>query len=279
MINIQENILNKYKQYDKLNASNNETLIKILVSYIKPSFLFKSEVLTPIHLGYSVAKETSKDGTISQEDLKWLHENCITDNFEGGISEHNRRIGFLTGTYWAWKNFDKLDNPQYFGSFGYRRLLNPEFLRDLENYDLILPKKKDFKIEKIKDQFINYHGQSLYEMALKFAPKDFEEYCNKTCGYFDEIYVMKSDLFFDFCEWIFPILFKYLTLPQIILNGNDYRDIGFIMERLTGYYLNNLTKNKDIKYKEVDIEITEKVKVNPKIINKELLANLRKKIK
>ena len=266
-------LLDEYKQYDYLGKD-----IKILVNYIKPSFLFKSEILTPIHLGRAVEKATSKDGVISEKDLQWLHQNCINDDFEGGISEYNRRVGFLTGTYWAWKNYDKLGNPEYFGSFGYRRLLNPEFLPNLKNYDLILPKKKDFKIETIKDQFINYHGQELYDMAKKFAPEGFEEYCNGTAGYFDEIYVMRRDLFFEFCEWIFPLLFKYLTLPQIVLQGNDYRDIGFITERISGYYFDKLTKRKRLKYDETEIVTTEKLVVNKAAINKELLEKLRRKI-
>jgi len=264
-------LLDEYKKYDGKN-------VKILVNYIKPSFLFKSEILTPVHLGRAVAKDKSKDGVISDKDLQWLYENCIGDDFEGGISQFNRRVGFLTGTYWAWKNYDKLGNPEYFGSFGYRRLLNPEFLERIKDYDLILPKKKDFKIETIKDQFINYHGQSLYDMALKFAPEGFEDYCEGTSGYFDEIYVMRRDVFFEFCEWVFPLLFKYLTLPQILLANNDLRDIGFIMERLTGFYCNGLTSKPDLRYHESEIITTEKLVVNKSAINKELLAKLRRKI-
>ena len=69
--------------------------------------------------GRAVEKNLSKEGKLSAADLKWLHENCIgDDNFEGNISSANRRVGFLTGTYWAWKNYEKLGNPQYFVSSG-----------------------------------------------------------------------------------------------------------------------------------------------------------------
>ena len=269
-----EIILQKYKEYDYLAPK-----IKILVNYIKPSFLFKSCILTPIHLGRAVESLCSKDGVVTKEEILWLHNNCISDDFVGGISQYNRRIGFLTGTYWAWKNYNILGNPDYFGSFGYRRILNPVFLDNLLEYDLIVPCKKNFNFESIKTQFIKYHGQNLFDMALKFAPMDFEDYCNQSIGYFDEIYVMKKHLFFDFCEWIFPILINYLSLPQIVLKGNDYRDIGFIIERLTGYYLNKTTKNQDIKFKEVDILTTEKFKVNTLNLDKELLNKLRNKLK
>ena len=143
---LEEQLLNEYKKYDCLNQDKKKPLVKIFVSYIKPSFLFKSEILTPIHLGRAVEKDNSKDGKITDEDIKWLHENCIgDDDFEGNISHVNRRVGFLTGTYWAWKNYEKLGNPKYFGSFGYRRLLNPICLENLKEFDIILPPKYDFK--------------------------------------------------------------------------------------------------------------------------------------
>ena len=63
----EQELLYEYKQYDGIN--NNKPLVKILVSYIKPSFLFKSEILTPIHLGRAVERDTSKDGVISDEDI------------------------------------------------------------------------------------------------------------------------------------------------------------------------------------------------------------------
>lgn len=278
----EEEILNNYKKYDSKSE-----LIKIFVSYIRPSFLFKSEILTPIHLGRDIAQEPSKDGKISDEDLRWLYDNCIGDNdFKENISSDNRRVGFLTGTYWAWKNYEKLGNPEYFGSFGYRRLLNPEFLENLEKYDLILPTKKDFKIETIKEQFSSYHGEKLYNNTLKVFEKlypdeikNLENCFNGTSGYFDELYVMKKDLFFEFCEWIFPLLFEYLKQPQIILKNNDLRDVGFIIERLSGYYCEKLTQNPKIKFLETEIITSEKLVVNKKNLNKDLLAKLRQKIK
>ncbi len=277
MNNLSEKILKAYS----INKD-----IKILVNYIKPSFLFKTNILTPIHLGRSIAKDPSKDGTITQDDLKWLYDNCIgDDDFNENISYTNRRVGFLTGTYWAYKNYDKLGNPEYFGSFGYRRLLDPGFLINLQNYDLILPKKKDFKFETLKSQFISYHGEKLYDMTIKVFSKihnseqtELKKYFEDTKGYFDELYIMKKELFFKFCDWIFPLLFEYLKEPQIILNNNDYRDIGFIMERICGYYFNKLTKNKNLNYCETDVIITQQIKVNKKIINEKLLTNLRKNI-
>lgn len=280
---MQDKILNKYSQYNYLNSNKKEPLVKILVSYVKPSFLFKTEILIPIHLGRAIEREDSKYGILSNDDLKWLHENCIgDDDFDGNISSINRRVGFFTGTYWAWKNYDKLGNPEYFGSFGYRRILNPNFLEHIEQYDLILPKKKDFKIETIKEQITRYHGERLYKNIIdifaKIYPREIDNltsYLNGTSGYFDELYVMKKDIFFNFCVWILPLLFEYLKLPQIDLKNKDSRDIGFIMERLTGYYCDTLCNQPNSKYMETNVIITEKLRAN---INEELLGKLRKSL-
>lgn len=269
-----------------------ENTLKILVSYIKPANLFKTDILTPIQLGRAVEKENSKDGVQSDENLKWLHENCMFhDDFEGGISKYNRQIGFLTGTYWAWKNYDQLGCPKYFGSFGYRKLMFPSCLENLEQYDFVLPKEMAFR-ETLEQQFIGCHGKVYYNMMLDAVehacPEDLEglkEYMQRYSGYYAEMYVMKKDIFFDFCTWIFKIV-QYLcekyphfvepvveedceedyTVMSLINKFNsgtlarperptqkDVRDLAFILERVSGYYFYKLTLNKNLKYHKVNV--------------------------
>lgn len=283
---LEEQLLEGYKKYNYLNDK-----IKIFVSYIKPSFLFKTDILTPIHLGRAVAQDTSKDGKISEENLKWLYENCIgDDDFDGNISHENRRIGFLTGTYKAWKNYQQLGNPDYFGSFGYRRLLKPIYFEELGNVDFIAPAKKSFG-KTLKEQFICAHGEELYNVMIETLklnfPEDlelFNQYFENKSGYFFEIYILKKELFFPFCEWIFKILFSLLethkeriavnatikfddllidflqtdekTLTEKVVpkaKGAELRDIAFIFERLTGFYLYKLMQNPALKYLEVPV--------------------------
>lgn len=276
-------LLANYKKFDYLNQNSSRATIKILVSYIKPSFLFKSEILTPIHLGRAVEKKLSKDGIVSDHDINWLHTNCLGDDgFAGNISHFNRRIGFLTGTYWAWKNYEQLGDPKYIGSFGYRRLLSSDFLNNLEKYDIVLPEPRHLNIETIKDQFIRYHGLDDYNKLVNVFctvyPCEYEslqKYLCRTIGYFDELYVMKKSLFFNFCTWIFPLLAAYLKLKEEKHN-NDLRDIAFIIERLTGYYCYRLTKEN--RFYETNVVSNEKMIVNREIISKSLVNMLRKNI-
>lgn len=254
----EQELLYEYKQYDGIN--NNKPLVKILVSYIKPSFLFKSEILTPIHLGRAVERDTSKDGVISDEDIKWLHENCIgDDDFEGNISSVNRRVGLFTGTYWAYKNYEKLGNPVFLGSFGYRKLFEPRCLESIENVDLIIPEKSKLLMPNNKTQFISWHSNSLYKAMVKnlslvypMENETFDSYLKSDYAYSHELYIMKQFLFNRFCEWIFPLMHNILldkecrfiednedriSMQKISGQVKDKRDIAFLMEVYTGYFL------------------------------------------
>ena len=252
----EQNLLDEYKKYDYLNEDGKRPLVKILVSYIKPSFLFKSKILTPIQLGKAVEKADSKDGVQSDENLKWLHENCeFNDDFEGGISEHNRRIGFLTGTYWAWKNYEKLGDPEYFGSFGYRRLFDSEVLKNIGQFDMIVPQKRH-NDQTYRKRLINYLGCTFFQETLgaiykklNVEKKHVEEYLNQNDIYFDEIYIMRKNIFFEFCEWIFPLLSTLINIEKSDDNSekimvkdllklrNEKRDIAYLTEFLTGYFI------------------------------------------
>ena len=275
MIN-KEALLEAYRTYDYLNEDAVRPLIKIFVSYIKPSFLFKSEILTPIHLGRAVETANSKDGVVSESDLQWLHQNCIGDDDVGGsLSSVNRRIGFFSGSYWAWKNYARLGDPEYFGSFGYRKLLAPSCLSRIPDCDAILPKAQYFK-EPLRTQFRKSHGDIAYEMLMNvatscFSDKEkyyFEKYLGQSSGYFHELYILRKELFFEFCEWMYAKLMFLLRqypvaatlLPSEVINPlvrnflgdevvrpleiaiynkkkSDVRDMAFLLERLTGFFL------------------------------------------
>ena len=117
--------------------SKKEPSVKILVGYHKPAYLLKSDVLVPIHLGRALATEASKDGVMSKEDYQWMLDNMIGDDTGDNISKENRKFCELTALYWAWKNYDKLGNPDYIGFMHYRRhfKFNSDYINFVEkNY-------------------------------------------------------------------------------------------------------------------------------------------------
>lgn len=93
------------------------------MGYHKPYDLLQSEIFKPIHVGRTVAQQPSKDATITDTDLSWMMDNTIGDDTGENISSRNRNYNELTAIYWAWKNYDKLGNPDNFGFMQYRRHL------------------------------------------------------------------------------------------------------------------------------------------------------------
>ena len=134
--------------------------IKILVGYHKPSKLYKSDIFVPIHLGRAVASQVSKDGQLNSKDYQWLLENMIGDDTGDNISQLNRQFSELTGIYWAWKNYDKIGNPEYIGFMHYRRHLSREALASYKEYEIIACEES--YPYTLKEQFISVHGENPY---------------------------------------------------------------------------------------------------------------------
>ncbi|WP_270991463.1 DUF4422 domain-containing protein [Campylobacter upsaliensis] len=201
------------KREDNKNPS-----IKILVGYHKPAKLLKDDILTPIHLGRALATEASKDGEMSQEDFEWMCENMIGDDTGDNISHLNRYLNELTGIYWAWKNYDKLGNPDYIGYMHYRR----HFIFD-EDYTKTLK--------------LNGDGYSYLVDSFD------EDYCNNISPNLHIDLILKNDIIvpkpFD-CNQVLEKTFIAKCLKEFLVswNGNNesaYNLLVFLLARMKCY--------------------------------------------
>ena len=239
-------IQKKYKISDKKK-------LNILVCYHKKDKIFKNKFLTPIQLGKSIQKTKSKDGTLASDELDWLNKNMIGDDTGENISSKNRFLNEMTGIYWAWKNYKELDEPDFIGINHYRRYFKLNYSnldKILKKYDLIFLKKPSFK-EGIYEQWktsssysdFDFNGMDLLiETYKKLHPEDFENFTNyinnPNHGGFMNIFIMKKEDFFNYCNWIFGII---EDLENKIHKNN--RTIAMLTERLTSYYLDKLEKS------------------------------------
>ena len=204
--------------------------VKILIAYHKPSVLIKDEVLTPIHLGRALATESSKDGDMSEEDYKWMLENMIGDNTGENISHLNRTLNELTSMYWAWKNYDKLGNPDYIGFMHYRRHLNfntekkykenewglidndyidENYINDYHlkaddikevacKYDILVADKWNVNNAKSKNNYEHYkrnHQIEYYDNALQLLEEKYPEYKEDIQNYNSSKYGYYTNVF------------------------------------------------------------------------------------
>ncbi len=234
--------------------------IKLLVCYHKKDTLLKDEILTPIHVGRDLAIERNVP------DLAWLQDNMIGDNTGDNISYKNSSYNELTALYWAWKNYDKIGNPDFVGLMHYRRHFIfrksnavVETVNDMdENYfDYInyndysmahLFDDCDFvahigRVDQIYKHYDENHHIEDLELALDILKEKYPEYSDvaqkylkKSNGNFCNMFILPRAQFFNYCQWIFSILFEFEK--RVDLSEKRL----FISERLTGIFLDRLVE-------------------------------------
>ncbi len=266
--------------------------VKILIAYHTPAQLLQDEILTPIHVGRAVAQERSRNGEIELEDYQWMLDNMIGDNTGENISHLNRRFCELTGIYWAWKNYDKLGDPDYIGFMHYRRhfcfqnqstpvkkfdYINSGYLKKIhcvkqqinkivKNYDVIFPHTLPYKSCYSQYKYSLEHKIEDLDLALEILNKKYPEFTNAAQNYmnnkdaiFCNMFIMRKDIFNDYCSWLFDILFELDSRIDYSEHSHEQmRAIGFISERLTGIYinyLNNFSKKQELKTKSFPISL------------------------
>lgn len=81
--------------------------VKIFISYHDEHLLIKSDILQPIQTGCANAPK--------------LFAGMWRDDDGENISRLNNKYNELTAQYWAWKNYEKIGNPDMIGFMHYRR--------------------------------------------------------------------------------------------------------------------------------------------------------------
>ncbi len=260
-----------------------EKTAKLLVCYHKPDVLIKDEIFTPIHVGRALAKQRM---SVDDPKLKWLLGNMIGDDTGESISLQNGSYNELTSLYWAWKNYDKLDNPDYIGLMHYRRhfvfkegeikvysineMDSPHYF-DYLSYSpeklLGLMKECDFachlgKVDGIYKHYLANHRMEDMELALKILNEKYpeysdvaKEYMKEDIGNFCNMFIFPKEMFFEYCEYIFSILEEFSRRTDI----SEKR--FFISERLTGIFIFFKIKQ-GLKYKVLPINfVAERINI------------------
>lgn len=252
--------------------------IKILTSYHKKCELISSDIITPIQVG------TDLNGCIYPE---YLH-----DNIGENISHKNRMYCELTAQYWAWKNLDAdyygfMHYRRYF-DFGH------DTADCNRAGDIVLPRPDTAVIDKLNlsddklealvgqydvitaspygapelkpsstvyEHYKNCHNIKDLDTVLDIIAKKYpefqsaaDEYFNGSTSYYGNMYIMKKDVFFDYCKWLFDILEEHEKCSCFYeYDQYQYRVSGFLAERLWGIYLLWLKQSKGTKILEVPV--------------------------
>ncbi len=258
--------------------------IKIFLSYHKKSQLLKSDVFQPIHVGRSLhdimpdswlAQNLIGDNTgknISEKNLNyceltaqyWAWKN-VTDVDYVGFMHYRRHLNFHPRKkyhidMWGLTRSDYLDD-SYIRKYG---LDDKNIKKQIEKYDVITVQPWDVRNASSTSNYHHYQKSDKlfikdYDLALKILKKKYPEYtaaANKYnashMGYYTNIFVMRKDIFDDYCKWLFDILFAVENKSDISeYNYQEARIYGYISEWLFGIYMTYLKDNTKLKIKEL----------------------------
>ena len=238
---------------------------KIIVAAHKEYSMPDDELYVPLHVGAKIAK------------VKLPYER---DDNGKNISDENPYYCELTGLYWAWKNQDKLGNPDYIGLAHYRRhfalkkthaktpakrlakVLKASELKDLiAKNDIILPKKRNYYIENLYDHYkhtmhvepLDLTGEIIKEKYPEYYPEFTQLKKRKTMHAFNMM-IMKKEIFDNYCTWLFDILGELeKRVDKTKFDSFHARFFGRISERLLDVYLRT-NKLKSAELPVIDIE-------------------------
>lgn len=183
----------------------------------------------------------------------------LTDRAGDNISTKNLLYNELTGLYWIWKNAPYSD---YVGLCQYRRyfLFNPDAVQTknlaravdtsplegmLREADVILPLRSPLGTDTIESHYVKNHRAEDLSVIKEIIREKFPVYVPAMESvlashevYFSNMFVMPWNVFQQYMEWMFTILFE--AERRIYLPYDDKyqrRALGFLSERLMNIYV------------------------------------------
>lgn len=241
--------------------------LKIFISCHKPSFVPAADIFVPVQAGSELS---------SKQFAGMLH-----DNEGCNISDRNKTYCELTVQYWAWKNakadyygffhyrrYLSFQNAYPVDERGRIRENYPlpyeeipdikddmtrlgytkeHILNVVEQYDVvsIIRERSNFTAY---EQYCQFHFQQDLDRMLEILKDMYPQYvqsadkymCSKEI-YFMNMYIMKRNVFFEYMEWLFPLLEEYERRADFSgYSEAEQRATAYLAERLFGIYYTHL---------------------------------------
>lgn len=244
--------------------SNN---IKIIIATHKKYFMPSDDIYLPLHVGKAGKEDIGYQG----------------DDTGDNISQKNPFFCELTGLYWAWKN---LNDIEYLGLIHYRRFFSASSCRErinlpieqlylseqgllplLKQYDVIVPKRRNYYIETLYSHYANtMHAEHLdvtRQIIKENSPQyldSFDKVMKQRGGHMFNMFIMPKKLVDHYCRWLFPILFELeRRIPTEQYSAFHARFYGRVSELLFNVWLKEYSKNYPLKIKELPFVYGEKI--------------------
>lgn len=171
--------------------------------------------------------------------------NLLYDDVGDNISWLNPYINEMTAIYWVGHHFDAVGNPDYIGFQHYRRLFNLDNVLPYLGKGTLILNEETLMLSMV-DFLEMCHGVGRYLVSLARdilrlddpnIDRLFNEFAFSRTYYSRNLFVVHKDVFFGLVEYITMIL-KYAAkdINFDVLGTPGARNIGFVMERMVGFY-------------------------------------------
>lgn len=184
----------------------------------------------------------------------------LRDDSGENIALKNPNYCELTGQYWAWKNrktdvkglvhyrrlFTNGKNPYGSKESKYDKLLDEATLGTLlKQYDLILPKKRNYYIESLWSHYEHSHNieglevtrEVIAERNPDYLPA-FDQVMKRKKAHMFNMMIAKSEIFDAYSAWLFDILFEVEKRVDISdYSPSEARIFGYISELLLDVWI------------------------------------------
>lgn len=218
-----------------------EPTISIAVATHKPYEMPDDGMYLPLHVGAALHPDICPE----------MQGDDTGDN----ISQLNPTYCELTGLYWVWRNCAS----DYKGLVHYRRYLGGtkpgrrrsqewrncilhknEALRLLQEADVILPKRRNYYIETVYSHYAHTFDASQFDQCREilgelepgYVPA-WDRLMESRGAHLFNMFVMRRELFDEYCEWLFPILDELqLRIDSSRYDAFGARYLGRVSERL-----------------------------------------------
>ena len=131
-------------------------------------------------------------------------------------------------------------------SFGKHHILSSEEIaKRLRRHDVIVPKKRCYWIETVYDHYAHAHNgedldaiRGILETAVPEYLDSFDTVMKRRSLYLYNMFIMRTEHFYAYCEWLFPILFEVeKRIDTSAYDPYQRRVFGFLAERLFNVWL------------------------------------------
>ena len=263
--------------------------VSIYTSHHKPSAFLTSPVIHPIHVGKELSySDICCPGDNSGDNISlknpfyceltahyWVWKNAPKTDFIG-FMHYRRHFNFSENQQhsedvWGMVNSHEI-NDEYEKTFG---LNETAILKCMEESDVLVPKKWSVKSAGSKS---NYHHYQIsdhlhirdYQNAIDILLRKYPEYYASVKkfndahdGYYTNMFVMRSDIFEEYSQWLFSILDDLEhELSFENYSAQEKRVFGHISERLFNIFIIFKQQYSTIKLKELQRTFVQKETFN-----------------